>query len=120
MTFLADLLLPLRPFAWSILLYKYPENLLVILQGILTYKVEIGSLLPILFNIYKNYLSLYNNKDLIFKKIIINLALGCIQATNFIITLLLGLVPKADSGFYYIYNLSLPKGFLVNNFINLA
>ena len=66
MTFLADLLLPLRPLAWSILLYKYPKNLLAILQGILTYRAEIGPLLPILSNICKNHLSLYNNEDLIF------------------------------------------------------
>jgi hypothetical protein len=78
MTFLINLLLPLLPLAWSILLYKYFRNFLVILQDILTYRAEIGPLLPILPNIYKNYLSLYNNEDLIFKKIIINLALNCI------------------------------------------
>ena len=120
MTFLADLPLPLRPFSWSTLLYKYPKNLLAILQGILTYRAEIGLLLLILPNICKNHLFLYNNKDLISKKIVINLALGRIQATNFTVTLPLGLVPKANSGFCYIYNLSLPKGFLVNNSINLA
>jgi hypothetical protein len=76
MTFLVDLLLPLRPLAWSTLLYKYPKNLLAILQGILTYRAEIGPLLLILLNIYKNYLSLYNNKDLISKKIVTDLALG--------------------------------------------
>jgi hypothetical protein len=65
MTFLADLSSPLRPLAWSILLYKYLKNLLVILQSILTYRVEIGPLLPILPNICKNHLSLYNNEDLI-------------------------------------------------------
>ena len=73
-----------------------------------------------LSSIYKNHLSLRNNKDLISKKIITNLALGHIQTTNSIVTLLLGLVPKVDSGFYYIYDLSLPKGSLVNNLINLA
>jgi len=73
-----------------------------------------------LFSIYKNHLSLYNNEDLISKKIVINLALGRIQATNFIVTLPLGLVPKVNSGFRRIYNLSLPKGFLVNNSIDLA
>jgi hypothetical protein len=78
MTFLADLLLLLRPLAWSILLYKYPKNLLAILQSILTYKAEIGPLLPILPNICKNHLSLYNNKDLISKKIVTDLALGYI------------------------------------------
>jgi hypothetical protein len=102
------------------LFYGYPGNLLVILQGILTYRVEIGPLLPILLNIYKNHLSLYDNKDLIFKKIVIDLALGRIQATNFVVTSPLGLVPKANGGFYYIYNLFSPKGFLVNNFIDLA
>jgi len=40
--------------------------------------MEIGPLLPILSSIYKNYLSLRDNKDLISKKIIINLALGYI------------------------------------------
>jgi hypothetical protein len=60
------------------LLYKYPKNLLTILQGILTYRVEIGPLLPILPNIYKNHLSLHNNKDFISKKIITDLALGYI------------------------------------------
>jgi len=73
-----------------------------------------------LFNIYKNHLSLYDNKDLISKKIVTNLALGRIQATNSVVTLPLGLVPKVDSGFRYIYNLSSPKGSLVNNSINLA
>jgi hypothetical protein len=102
------------------LLYKYPKNLLAILQSILTYRAEIGPLLPILPNICKNYLSLYNNEDLISKKIVTDLALSCIQAINFTVTLLLGLVPKADSSFCYIYNLSLFKGFLVNNFINSA
>jgi hypothetical protein len=82
--------------------------------------VEIGLLLPMLLNIYKNHLSLYNNKDLISKKIVIDLALSYIQATNSVVTLPLGLVPKVDSGFYCIYNLSSSKGFLVNNFINLA
>ena len=66
MTFLADLLLPLRPLAWSILFYGYPKNFLAILQGILTYRVKIGPLLPMLFNICKNHFSLYDNKDLIF------------------------------------------------------
>ena len=73
-----------------------------------------------LFNIYKNYLLLYNNKDLIFKKIVTDLALSYIQITNSVVTLPLGLVPKVNGGFYYIYSLSLPKGFLVNNFIDLA
>ena len=73
-----------------------------------------------LFNIYKNYLLLYNNKDLIFKKIVTDLALSYIQTTNSVVTLPLGLVPKVNGGFYYIYSLSLPKGFLVNNFIDLA
>ena len=117
---MANLLLFLRPFAWSILFYKYSKNLLVILQSILTYRVEIGPLLFMLLNICKNHLSLYNNKDFIFKKIIIDLALGCIQVTNSIVILLLGLVSKTNSSFYYIYNLFLPKGFSVNNFINLA
>jgi len=73
-----------------------------------------------LSSVYKNYLSLYNNKDLISKKIATNLALGRIQATNSIVTLPLGLVPKADSGFRYIHNLSLLKGSLVNDSINPA
>jgi hypothetical protein len=73
-----------------------------------------------LSSIYKNYPSLRDNEDLISKKIITNLALGRIQTTNSIVTLPLGLVPKADSSFYYIHNLSLPKGSLVNNLINLA
>jgi hypothetical protein len=73
-----------------------------------------------LSNIYKNYLSLRDNEDLISKKIVTNLALGYIQTTNSIVTLPLGLVPKVNSGFYRIYNLSLPKGSLVNNLINLA
>jgi len=73
-----------------------------------------------LSSICKNYLSLYNNEDLISKKIIINLALGRIQATNSVVTLPLGLVPKVDGGFRCIYNLSLPKGSLVNNSIDLA
>jgi hypothetical protein len=120
MTFLADLPLPLRPLAWSTLLYKYPGNLLAILQGILTYRVEIGTLLPMLSSICKNYLSLCNNKDLISKKIVTNLALGRIQATDSIVTSPLGLVPKADSGFRYIHDLSLPEGSLVNDSIDLA
>jgi hypothetical protein len=120
MNFLANLLLFLRPFTWSILLYKYFGNFLVILQGILTYRVEIGLLLPMLPNTCKNHLFLYNNEDLISKKIVTDLALSCIQATNSTVILPLGLVPKADSSFYCIYNLFLPKGFLVNNFINLA
>jgi hypothetical protein len=82
--------------------------------------VEIGLLLPMLSNIYKNHFFLYNNKDLISKKIVTDLALSYIQATNFTVILPLGLVPKADGGFYYIYNLSSPKGFSVNNSINLA
>jgi len=73
-----------------------------------------------LFSVCKNHLSLYNNKDLILKKIVTNLALGRIQATNSAVTLPLGLVPKADGGFRYIYNLSLPKGSSVNNSINPA
>jgi hypothetical protein len=40
--------------------------------------MEIGPLLYMLSSIYKNYLSLYNNKDLISKKIVTNLALGYI------------------------------------------
>jgi len=73
-----------------------------------------------LFSIYKNHLSLYNNEDLISKKIVINLALGRIQTTDSVVTLPLGLVPKADGGFRRIYDLSLPKGSLVNNSIDLA
>ena len=48
------------------------------------------------------------------------MALGRIQATNSVVTLPLGLVPKADGGFYYIYNFSSPTGFLVNDFIDLT
>jgi len=77
-------------------------------------------LLPILPNIYKNHLSLHDNKDLISKKIVTDLALSRIQATNSVVTSPLGLVPKADGGFRCIYDLSLPKGFLVNNSIDLA
>jgi len=73
-----------------------------------------------LSSVYKNYLFLRDNEDLIFKKIVTNLALGRIQTTNSIVTLPLGLVPKVDSSFRYIYDLSLPKGSLVNNLINLA
>ena len=40
--------------------------------------MEIGPLLPMLSSIYKNYLFLRDNEDLILKKIIINLALGYI------------------------------------------
>jgi len=90
------------------------------LQDILTYRVEIGTSLPMLSSVYKNHLSLYDNEDLISKKIITNLALGRIQATDFIVTSPLGLVPKANGGFCRIYNLSLPKGSLVNNSIDLA
>jgi hypothetical protein len=75
-TFLADLLLPLRPLAWSTLLYKYPRNLLAILQGILTYRAKIGPSLPILPNVCKNHLSLHDNKDLISQKIVTDLALS--------------------------------------------
>jgi hypothetical protein len=60
------------------LLYRYFRNLLAILQGIFTYRAEIGPSLPMLPNVYKNYLSLYNNEDFISQKIITNLALGCI------------------------------------------
>jgi len=73
-----------------------------------------------LSSVYKNHLSLRDNKDLISKKIVTNLALGRIQTTNSIVTLPLGLVLKADGGFRCIYNLSLPKGSLVNNLIDLA
>ena len=73
-----------------------------------------------LFSVYKNHLSSYNNKDLISKKMITNLALSYIQATDFAVALPLSLVLKADSGFYYIYDLSLSKGSLVNNSIDLA
>jgi len=73
-----------------------------------------------LSSICKNHLSLRDNEDLISKKIVTNLALGRIQTTNSIVTSPLGLVPKADGGFRRIYNLSLPKGSLVNNLINLA
>jgi len=73
-----------------------------------------------LSSIYKNHLSLRDNEDLIFKKIVINLALSRIQTTNSTVTLPLGLVPKADGGFRHIYNLSLPKGSSVNDLINLA
>ena len=73
-----------------------------------------------LSSIYKNYPFLRDNEDLISKKIVTNLALGRIQATNSVVTLPLGLVPKVDGGFRCIYDLSLPKGSLVNNSINLA
>jgi len=73
-----------------------------------------------LSSVYKNYLSLRDNEDLISKKIVTDLALGRIQTTNSVVTLPLGLVPKADGGFRRIYNLSLPKGSLVNDLINLA
>ena len=75
---------------------------------------------PILSSVYKNHLSLRDNKDLISKKIVTNLALGRIQTTDSTVTLPLGLVPKADSGFRCIHDLSLPKGSLVNNLIDLA
>ena len=80
--------------------------------------MEIGPSLPILPNVCKNHLSLYNNKDLISQKIITDLALGRIQATNSIVILPLGLVLKADGGFYCIYNLSLFVSFSVNNSID--
>jgi len=73
-----------------------------------------------LSSVCKNHLSLCNNKDLISKKIVINLALGRIQATDSTVTLPLGLVPKVDGGFRRIHNLFSPKGSLVNDSINLA
>jgi len=73
-----------------------------------------------LSSVYKNHLSLRDNEDLISEKIVTNLALGRIQTTNSIVTLPLGLVPKADGGFRRIYNLSLPKGSLVNDLIDPA
>ena len=90
------------------------------MQGILTYRAEIGTSLPMLFSVYKNHLFLCNNEDLISKKIVTDLALGRIQATDSAVTSPLGLVPKADGGFRRIYNLSLPKGSLINDFINPA
>jgi hypothetical protein len=59
-------------------------------------------------------------KTLFLKKIVTDLALGRIQAINSAVTLSLNLVPKADGGFHYIYNLFSPKGSSVNNFIDLA
>jgi len=73
-----------------------------------------------LSSIYKNHLSLRDNEDLISKKIVINLALGRIQTTNFVVILPLGLVPKADGGFRRIYDLSSPKSSSVNDLINPA
>jgi len=73
-----------------------------------------------LSSVCKNHLSLCDNEDLISKKIVTDLALGRIQATNSAVILPLGLVPKADSGFRRIYDLSSPKGSLVNNSIDLA
>ena len=90
------------------------------MQGILTYRAEIGPSLPMLPNVCKNHLSLHDNEDLISQKIITDLALGRIQATNSAVTSPLGLVPKADGGFRRIYNLFSPTGFLVNDFIDLA
>ena len=119
-TFLADSPSPLRPLAWSTLLHRYPGNLPVILQGILTYEAEIGPSLPMLPNVCKNHLSSHDNEDLISQKIITDLALGRIQATNSAVTSPLGLVPKADGGFCYIYNFFSSAGFLVNDSINLA
>jgi len=73
-----------------------------------------------LSSVYKNHLSLRDNEDLISKKIITNLALSRIQTTNSAVTLPLGLVPKVDGGFRYIYDLSLPEGSSVNDLIDLA
>jgi len=73
-----------------------------------------------LSSVCKNHLSSRDNEDLIFKKIVTDLALGRIQTTNSVVTLPLGLVPKADGGFRRIYNLSLPEGSLVNDLIDLA
>ena len=73
-----------------------------------------------LSSVCKNHLFLCDNEDLIFKKIVTDLALGRIQATDSIVTSPLGLVPKANGGFRRIHDLSLPKGSLVNDSINLA
>jgi len=90
------------------------------LQGILTYGAEIGPSAPILSSVCKNHLSLRDNEDLISEKIVTDLALGRIQTINSAVTSPLGLVPKVDGGFRRIYDLSSPKGFLVNDLIDLA
>jgi Reverse transcriptase (RNA-dependent DNA polymerase) len=106
---------PLQTQAWASLLVDYPGHLPTTLVGILTFGCEIGSNLSLQARNCKNQISCFENPSIISQKIAEDLALGRIRvASSPIVTSPLGLVPKGDSGWRRIHNLSSPLGDSVN------
>ena len=112
----------LNTLAWRDELLLYPKNFSFLIKGILIYSIWIGVTALLLVYIYLNQLPSNTNLGVITIKITTNLFIGYITICLFkaICCFLLGLIPKLNKTFYYIYNLFLPKpclGFFINTII---
>jgi hypothetical protein len=101
----------LNTLAWRDKLLLYPKDLGPLIEGILIYSVWIGvtALLPAC--ICSNQLPSNANPGVITAKIATDLPISYIAICppEVICCSPLGLIPKPDGTFCYIYNLSLPK-----------
>ena len=111
--------LPLNTLAWRDELLLYLRDFSPLIKSILIYNIWIRVTALLLVYIYLNQLPSNTNPGVITVKIITNLPIGRIAICLFkaICCFPLGLIPKLDKTFYYIYNLFLPKpclGLFVN------
>ena len=103
--------LPLNALAWRDELLLYPKNLGSLIEGILTYSARIGVTALLLVYICSNQLPSDADLGVIITKITSDLPIGHITICppEAIYCFLLGLIPKLNGTFRYIYNFSLPK-----------
>ena len=105
---------PLNTLAWRDKLFLYSKNLSPLIKGILIYSTRIKVTALLLVYIYLNQLPSNANLGVITIKIATDLPISCIiiYLLKAIYCFLLGLIPKLNRTFYYIYNLSSPKPYL--------
>ena len=108
---LYTLLSPLNALAWRDELLLYPKDLSPLIKGILIYNIRIRVTALLLVYICLNQLPSNTNLGVITIKITSNLSISyiTIYLPEAICCFFLGLIPKLNKTFYYIYNLSLPK-----------
>ena len=105
------LLSPLNTLAQRDKLFLYPKNLGPLIKGILIYSTRIEVITSLPVDICLNQLPSNTNLRVITLKITSNLPISYIAIQPLKITYCspLGLIPKLNKTFYYIYNLSSPK-----------
>jgi hypothetical protein len=101
----------LNTLAWRDKLLLYPKDLSPLIKGILIYSIRIKVTILLPVYIYSNQLPSNTDSRVITLKITFNLLISyiVIQPPKTTYYFFLGLIPKLNRTFHYIYNLSLPK-----------